>query len=1039
MIDAILRWSLTNRFFVIAGAVVLTAWGIYDSRNVPVDVFPDLTAPTVTILTEAHGLAPEEVEKLVTIPIESALNGSSGIRRVRSATSVGMALVWAEFDWGTDVLMARQVVTEKLQLVQSSLPPELPPPVLAPISSIMGEILFVGLASKTASPTELRTAADWVVRRRLLAVPGVAQVATVGGLLQQFQVVVRPADLIRHNVTIAEVVDAIRATNENTSAGFMERGGQEYLIYGLGRPQSLEDIANAVVHARDRVPLRVLDVADVVAGVAFRRGDAAVSGAPGVVLAVQKQPNVNTLELSAQLDKVLVEIEKQLPDGMTLHSHLLRQADFIQASVENVSHALRDGALLVILIVGAFLLSGKATFITAVTIPISLVVTVVVLRFLGISLNTMTMGGMAIAVGALVDDAIIDVENVVRRLRERARTQTETTTTLSIVFQASKEIRGSIVFATLIIVLVFVPLFFLEGVEGRLLQPLGWAYVVSLLASLVVALTVTPALCSLLLPTSRVVRKGTEPWLVRGLRRGYEHVLRNTIKVWPFWLVVSLSATMVAGDVLTGAGRTFLPEFNEGALTVSVVTLPGTTLEESSQLAHRVETMLLKHPEVVATARRTGRAELDEHSQPVSSTEIEVRLTWTERSEGDFLSALRADFAAVGGANIVIGQPLSHRIDHMLSGTRANIAVKIFGPQLAELNRLATKVEAEMAAIPGVVDLSIDQQANIPMVMVRLDRDALTHHQLRVRDVLETIETLFYGTPVSRVLSGPYAFDLVVRGPEDSTADLTKIRETHIPTPNGAWVPLELLADIHRDRGPGQISRENGERKMVVMANVGAGYDLGGVVAAIQDRIRDKITVGPGYHIEYGGQFEAAEDAAATLSILSVIVVIGIFLLLFVALKSVRDTWLVMVNLPLALIGGVAGVVASGGVVSIASMIGFVTLFGIATRNGIMLVTHIRHLVEQEGVTDSAQAVLRGASERLVPILMTALASGLGLLPLALAMGEPGSEIQAPMAMVILFGLASSTLLNMFVVPALTLRFGSVSRRNAAVAVHNVG
>lgn len=1036
MVDSILQWSLANRSFVIVGAIVLTAWGIYVSRSMPVDVFPDLTAPTVTIATEAHGLAPEEVEKLVTFPIESALNGSAGIRRVRSSTSVGMSLVWAEFDWGTDIYVARQVVTEKLQMVQSSLPPDLAPPVLAPISSIMGEILFVGLSSDTAEPSVVRTAADWIVRRRLLAVPGVAQVVTIGGLVQQFQVVVRPRDLVRHQVTTQEVVRAVTATNENTSAGFMERGGQEYLIYGLGRVGQLQDIANAIVRPRSHgIPLRVMDVADVVAGHAFRRGDAAVNGKAGVVLAIQKQPNVNTLALSERLDQVLADLQSQLPKDVVLHPRLLRQADFIEASVENVSHALRDGAILVILIVGIFLLSGRATLITAVTIPISLVVTIIVLRWLGISLNTMTMGGMAIAVGALVDDAIIDVENVVRRLRERAHGGIETSTALSVVFEASKEIRGSIVFATAIIVLVFVPLFFLEGVEGRLLEPLGWAYIVSLTASLFVALTVTPVLCSLLLPNSRMVLKGTEPIIVRGLRRGYETILRPTLGLWPLWVVISLASVSVATVSLLGAGRTFLPEFNEGALTVTVVTLPGTTLEESSKLAHQVEAVLLTYPEVVATATRTGRAELDEHTQPVSSSEIEVTLTRTERTDAEFLTALRADFAGISGANIVIGQPLSHRIDHMLSGSRANIAVKLFGPDLAELTRLATLVESEMETIPGVVDLSIDQQANIPMVKVRLDREALARVQLTVHDVLDTIETLFYGKNVSRVLTGPYAVDMVVRGPEDSTGDLASIRATRVPTPSGAWVPLESLADIQRDRGPGVVTRENGERKVVVMANVAPGADLGGVVDAIRDRIHDKITLDQGYHVEYGGQFEAAEDAAKTLSILSVLVIVGIFLLLFVALKSIRDTWLVMLNLPLALIGGVAGVSAAGGVISIASMIGFVTLFGIATRNGIMLVTHIRHLVEEEGVMEPVQAVLQGASERLVPILMTALASGLGLLPLALAMGEPGSEIQAPMAMVILFGLGSSTLLNMFVVPALTLRFGSIRKLAKAKSV----
>jgi len=1025
MIDAIIRWSLHNRLFVIVGALAMIAWGVVQARAMPVDVFPDLTAPTVTVIAEAHGMAPEEVERLITFPVESAINGASGVRRVRSATSVGVSVVWVEFEWGTDIYTARQVVAEKLQLVQPSLPPEIEPPMLAPISSIMGEILFIGLSSDTVTPRDLRTIADWDVRRRLLAVPGVSQVVPIGGAVQQFQVQVRPGDLMAHGVTLEEVVAAVSATNENTSAGFYEQAGQEYLIYGLGRVGGAEDIALAVVRPRDGVPVRVLDVADIVVGSGIQRGDAAIDGAPGVVLGIQKQPGVNTLALTAKLDEVLGQIEASLPPGVKLERRLLRQADFIETGVDNVSHALRDGSLLVILIIGIFLLSGRATVITALAIPLSLVVTVLVLAAMGESFNTMTLGGMAIAVGALVDDAIIDVENVVKRLRERLAAK-EDVSTIDIVFEASKEIRGSIVFATIIIVLVFLPLFFLQGVEGRLLEPLGVAYVVSLAASLVVALTVTPVLCSLLLPTSRAVRSGVEPLPVRWLRAGYEPLLRRAIDVWPLLVALSIAAVIAAGVASTWAGRTFLPEFNEGALTLSVVTFPGTSLEESNQLGHQVETILARHPEVVATSRRTGRAELDEHAQGINASEIDVRLEMQARSEAELLTELRSDLAAVPGTNIIIGQPISHRIDHMISGTRANIAVKVYGADLRELRRLGEAVRGQMEGVPGVVDLAVEEQANLPLATVRFKRDALASYGLTVRDLAETIETAFYGRTVSRVLSGAYAFDLVVRYPDAARDDLDAIRQTMIPTPSGAWVPLEALAEIQRDRGPNQISRENGQRKIVVMCNVGDGEDLGGVVAEIQRRVSAGVDLPSGYYVEYGGQFEAAEEAARTLFLLGVLVVLGIFLLLYVALSSVRDALLVMANLPLALIGGVAGVFISGGVISIASIIGFITLFGIATRNGIMMVTHIRHLREVEGVTDPLTAVVRGASERLAPILMTALASGLGLLPLALASGEPGSEIQAPMAIVILFGLVSSTVLNMFVVPAVMLRFGSV-------------
>jgi CzcA family heavy metal efflux pump len=1026
MIDALIRWSLHNRLLVLVGALALLVLGLVRAREMPVDVFPDLTAPTVTVIAEAHSMVPEEVEQLVTFPIESAINGASGVRRVRSATSVGVAIVWVEFDWGTDIYTARQIVSEKLQLVAGALPPELEPPVLAPISSIMGEIMFVGLRSDERSARELRTLADWEVRRRLLAVPGVSQVVPIGGAVQQFQVQVRPADLVEQGVTLDDVVAAVRASNENTSAGFYEHAGQEYLIHGIGRVEDVDDLARAVVRPRADVPVLVMDVADVVIGDAVKRGDAAINGGPGVVLGIQKQPGVNTLALTESLDAVLDDIEDGLPSDVTLERRLLRQADFIETSVENVGVALRDGAVLVIVIVGLFLLSARATVITALAIPLSLVVTVLVLDAFGATLNTMTLGGMAISVGALVDDAIIDVENVVRRLRERDAEDRRPT--LELVLEASKEIRGSIVFATLIIVLVFVPLFFLQGVEGRLLEPLGIAYVISLLASLFVALTVTPTLCSLLLPSSRAIRSGAEPPLVRWLRRGYEPLLRWLLPRWPVLLALSFVAVLVAGVAASRAGRSFLPEFNEGALTISVVTMPGTSLTESNALARRVETILLAQPETLTTSRRTGRAELDEHAQGVNASEIDVQLQAGERDEAELLAALRADFEAIAGASIVIGQPISHRIDHMISGTRANIAVKIFGPDLATLRVLAEQVRAQMQAVPGVVDLALEEQTNLPFATVRFDREALARHGLSVRDVAETIETAFYGRTVSRVRTGAYAFDLSVRYGDAAREDLEAIRQTMVPTPSGAWVPLEALADIRRERGPNQITRENGQRKIVVMCNVGE-RDLVSVVEEIRSRVDAKVDTPSGYYVEYGGQFEAAAEATRTLVWLGAAVLLGIFLLLYLALASVRDALLVMLNLPLALIGGVVGVFVSSGVISLASIIGLITFFGIATRNGIMLVTHIRHLVEVEGVADAAQAVLRGASERLVPIVMTALASGLGLLPLALSLGEPGSEIQAPMAIVILFGLLSSTILNMFVVPAAVLRFGSVRLR----------
>jgi CzcA family heavy metal efflux pump len=1028
MIDGVIRWALQNRALVLAAAALLLAWGAIEATRMPVDVFPDLTAPTVTVIAEAHGMAPEEVEQLIAFPIETAMNGAAGVRRVRSSTGIGIAVVWVEFDWGIDIYRARQVVSEKLQLVREALPPEIATPVLAPVSSIMGEIMFIAMTSDRQTAMEVRTAADWLVRRRLLAVPGVSQVIVIGGDEKQFQVVLDPERLSAYQVAVNEVIDALRATNENASAGFYVEGGQEYLIHAQGRVTRPEEIADTVIEVRNDQPIVVGDLGRVEIGAALKRGEGSFKGRPAVVLGIQKQPGANTLDLTRRLDEVLDQIQGALPQGMRIHRHVFRQADFIQVAIDNVTGALRDGALLVVAVVVFFLVSMRSTGITLLAIPLSLLAAVLAMKALGATINTMTLGGMAIAVGALVDDAIIDVENVVRRLRQNAVLPAgQGRPVLTVVFEASKEIRGAIVFATLIIMLVFLPLFFLSGVEGRLLRPLGFAYIVSLFASLVVALTVTPALCSVLLPRSRTVRGGEEAVTVGWLKRVYAPVLDRCLGRWQTITGVSVVLLLAALAGFVGAGRSFLPEFNEGTLTISAVTLPGTALAESDRLGRRVEEILLEHPEVVATARRTGRAELDEHAQGANAAEIDVGLQMNGRSKNELLDSLRRSLAAVPGMNIIIGQPISHRIDHMLSGTRANIAVKIFGGDLYELRRLAGSVRAVMEDVPGVADLSVEQQADIPFVTIRFLRPAIARHGLSVRDVAEAVETAFRGTTVSRVLQGQAAFELTVRYDDASRETFEAIRETLIATPSGARVPLHALADVRKDRRPNTISRENVQRKIVVMCNV-SGRDLGSVVAEIRERVARSVTLPTGYHVEYGGQFESAEDAARTLFVLGVAVVLGIFLLLFVAFGSWRDAVLVMVNLPLALIGGVAGVYLSGGVVSVASLIGFITLFGIAARNGIMMISHFHYLVERESVGDVREVVRRGAMERLAPILMTALAAGLALVPLALSGGEPGSEIQTPMAIVILFGLLSSTVLNMLVVPALYLRFGAALR-----------
>ena len=1029
MVDSIIQWSLRNRLFVLAAAATLLFWGTYETVRMPVDVFPDLTAPTVTVITEAHGMAPEEVESLVTFPIETALNGAPGVRRVRSSTSVGISVVWVEFEWGADIYQARQIVAEKLQLAQEALPTEIESPVLAPISSIMGEIMFITMTSDQHSPFELRTTADWVLRRRLLAVPGVSQVIPMGGETKQYQVVLNPARLAAYGITPDEVLEALRETNENTSAGFYRASGQEYLIHGLGRVQRPTDIAETLVALREGEPVLVRHIAEVSIGAALKRGEGSYNGTPAVVLGIQKQPGANTLELTRRLDGVLDAIQASLPAGMTIHRHIFRQADFIQVAVHNLLAALRDGAILVVAILFVFLVSVRPTVITVLAIPLSLLTAMLAMKAVGATINTMTLGGMAIAVGALVDDAIIDVENVLRRLRENAkRPSAAQRSSLSVVYEGSKEIRGSIVFATIIIILVFLPLFFLSGVEGRLLRPLGFAYIVSLAASLVVALTVTPALCSLLLVKRKVLERSEDGPAVRWLKARYEPLLDATLHRWKAVGAVALVGLVAAGAAGAFVGRSFLPDFNEGTLTISAVTLPGTSLQESDKLARAVERVLLSQPETVATARRTGRAEQDEHAQGVNASEIDVGLKMLDRSKEEFLDVIRREFSRVPGMNIIIGQPISHRIDHMLSGTRANIAVKIFGDDLYELRRTAEQIRQVMQDVPGVVDLSVEQQSDIPILTIKFERQAIARYGLRIRDVAEAVETAFAGQVVSRVLEGQATFDLVVRYHRSALEELETIRGMLVTTPSGAQVPLHALASVQRTRGPNTISRENVQRKIVVMCNVSGG-DLRGVVEEIRERIERTVSLPAGYHVEYGGQFESAEEASRTLFILGLIVVAGIFVILFVAFHSARDAGLVMLNLPLALIGGVVGIFLSGGVLSVASIIGFITLFGIATRNGIMMISHIHHLIAHEGVRDVEAAVKRGAMERLSPILMTALASGLALIPLAVSGGEPGSEIQTPMAIVILCGLLSSTVLNMIVVPSLYLRFGSARQR----------
>lgn len=1020
LFDGLIHWSLQNRLFVAVAAVAISAYGACEAARMPVDVFPDLTAPTVTIVIEAHGLAPQEVETLVTFPIESVVNGATGVRRVRSSSGIGISVVWVEFDWGADVYVARQIVNEKLQLVASQLPPGIGPPSLAPISSVMGEILFIAVSSPSHSPLDVREVADWTIRKRLLAVPGVAQVVPIGGGVKQFQVLLEPRKLLAHRLSVEDVIRAIGESNQNSTGGFYVHGAQESLIRAVGRITSGEDIERIVVASSSGTPVRIAQLGRVVVGPGIKRGEGSANARPAVVLGITKQPGANTLALTAAIDAQLDDIQRSLPRGMTIDRHLFRQADFIETSVRNVAIALRDGAILVAVILFLFLWNIRTTIISLAALPVSIIVALLAMKTMGITINTMTLGGLTIAIGALVDDAIIDVENVFRRLRENAARSTGPRPAGEVILDAAREVRGSIVFATLIVMLVFIPLFFLSGVEGRLLYPLGFAYLVAIFASLLVALTLTPVLCSYLLPRMRRLAHG-DSYVVRQLKRAYIPSLRAAL-AHP-GAVIAVAVALLAGAlaVVPFLGRTFLPEFNEGALTVSAVTLPGTSLEQSDRLGRRVEEILLSFPEVVATDRRTGRAELDEHAQDINAAEIDAIIQLGDRSKEEFLGELRRQLTVVPGMVVTIGGPIAHRIDHMLSGTRASIAVKLFGDDLYQLRTYAEQIRQIMAGVEGAVDVSVEQQVDVPQLAITFDRERIAHYGLRTGALAELIETVYTGHEVTQILQGQRTYDLVVRYPDSERADLEAIRNTLLDTPSGAKIPLHMLADIRKDIGPNTISRENVQRKLVIQANT-SGRDLGSVIADIRDAVARQVTLPAGYYVLYAGQFESEREASRTISLLGIFVIAGIFLLLFLAFRKVKTALLIMVNLPLALIGGVFAVWASGGVISIASLVGFVTLFGIATRNGIMMIAHYEHLITVEGASFD-EAIERGSLERLSPILMTALCAGLALIPLVLAGGEPGNEIQAPMGIVILGGLLSSTALNMILVPVLYARF----------------
>ncbi|MGM0546540.1 MAG: efflux RND transporter permease subunit [Bacteroidota bacterium] len=1022
MLDAIIRGSLKQRLLVVITSIVLLFAGAYIVYEMPVDVFPDLTAPTVTVMTESHGMAPEEVERLVTLPVETAVNGATNVRRVRSSTSKGISIVWVEFDWGTDIFRARQIVSEKLQQASGQFPEGVSQPVMGPITSIMGEIMLVSIDSDRHSELEVRTTADWDISRRLQAIPGVAQVIPIGGGQKQYQIEVNPDKLQAYDVTLDQVLRAAEQANQNFSGGFFEQHSQQYTIRGMGRAYSVEDIGQSVITERENRPVTIGDVAEVKIAAKQKIGDASVNADPATIISIQKQPGANTLELTERIDQTLGQIEQSLPDGYTINTHLFRQADFISLAVGNVAEALRDGAILVVIILMLFLANWRTTVISLTAIPMSLIFAIFVLEFFDITINTMTLGGMAIAIGAIVDDAIIDVENVFRRLRENAKRPADAQRPyMDVIFEASKEIRTSIINATLIIMIVFLPLFFLSGIEGRLLQPLGLAYIVSIGASLLVALTLTPAMCSYLLPRQATQGKLEESWFTKRLKEGYDRILETVLTYRKTVIASALVLFLGTLVILPFLGRSFLPEFNEGTLTISAVTVPGTSLSESNDMGRRIEEILLDHPAIESTSRRTGRAELDEHAQGVNSSEIDAKFTLPEDlSKEEMLAQLREDFSVVSGTNITIGQPIGHRIDHMLSGTRANIAVKIFGEDLYRLRSKAEEVRGQMEGVEGVVDLSIEQQQNVPQLQIRPNRRAMARYGISVGELSGMVDVAFAGEVVSEVLEGEKAFDLTVRYDEEHRGSIEAVKNAKYTLENGNVVPLAELASIESRSGPNSISRENVQRNIVVSANV-AERDLRSTVEEIQENVSSNVSFPQGYFVEYGGQFESEERASQIISLLSIVAILGIYLLLYLEFGSLKTALLVMVNLPLALIGGILTVYFTSGVITIASLVGFITLFGIATRNGVLMVSHYQHLLA-EGKEFMA-AVKQGAMERINPILMTALTAGLALVPLALAAGEPGNEIQSPLAQVVIGGLVSSTLLTLVVIPALFAQF----------------
>ena len=1026
MLNKIIGFSLQNRILVLVASVLLLIGGTYTAMHTEVDVFPDLNAPTVVIMTEANGMAAEEVEQLVTFPVETAVNGATGVRRVRSSSTNGFSVVWVEFDWDTDIYLARQIVSEKLAVVSESLPANVGKPTLGPQSSILGEMLIVGLTADSTSMLDLRTIADWTIRPRLLSTGGVAQVAVLGGDIKEYQVQLDPERMRHYGVTLSEVMNITREMNLNANGGVLYEYGNEYIVRGVLSTDKVDQIAKAVVRSNgvSGAPILLEDIADVQIGAKLPKlGTASERGKHAVLLTVTKQPATSTLELTDKLEASLQDLQKNLPADVKVSTDIFRQSRFIESSIGNVQKSLLEGGIFVVIVLFLFLANVRTTVISLVTLPLSLIASILALHYMGFTINTMSLGGMAIAIGSLVDDAIVDVENVYKRLHEnRLKPAGEQLPILEVVFNASKEVRMPILNSTLIIIVSFVPLFFLSGMEGRMLVPLGIAFIVALAASTVVALTVTPVLCSYLLGKEKTKKQNNEnsdSAVARKMKQWYGSALTFVLGHKKGVLGSTVGLFVVALGCFFTLGRSFLPPFNEGSFTINISSLPGISLEESDKMGHRAEELLLSIPEIQTVARKTGRAELDEHALGVNVSEIEAPFELKDRSRSELVAEVREKLGTIVGANVEIGQPISHRIDAMLSGTKANIAIKLFGDDLNRMFTLGNEIKSAIQGIPGIADLNVEQQIERPQLVISPKREMLAKYGISLPEFSEFVNVCLAGEAVSQVYEKGKSFDLTVRVKDNLRDEMEKIRNLMIDTGDGQKIPLNYVAEIRSAMGPNTISRENVKRKIVISANV-ADRDLRSVVNDIQAQVDAQIKLPEGYHIEYGGQFESEQAASRTLALTSFMSIVVIFLLLYHEFRSVKESAIILINLPLALIGGVFALLITTGEVSIPAIIGFISLFGIATRNGMLLISHYNHLQQEEGygVYDS---VIRGSLDRLNPILMTALSSALALIPLALSGDLPGNEIQSPMAKVILGGLLTSTFLNGFIIPIVYL------------------